>query len=297
MQKHEQLYHIFVLITLRNYKNATMTNSKNHSIIPYKYIVVILTLFAVFYSKIEAQENSTAQANNPLANMTALNFHNYYIPKLNNAPDDAYLNTAWIRFAKPFADGKLLLRVSAPLNTIGSPTTSGLVQTESGLGDINAFLSYNFYSKPTGTIGIGPLLAAPTANEDALGSGKWQGGFAFVMFMAKSPAFQYGGLVTWQASFAGDDDRNSTNIGAIQPFFIWQLGKGTYLRHVPIWAFDFENDAYHIPLGLGIGKVVKMNNTVFNLFMEPQFSMLSKGTQPQMQLFAGINLQFISKNK
>ena len=258
------------------------------------YIVVLAMLFA-FVSTTNAQENNAAQANNPLANMTALNFHNYYIPKLSNAPDDAYLNTTWVRFAKPFLDGKFLLRVSAPLSTVAMPDGVGSVNTTSGLGDVNAFLSYNFYSKPTGTIGIGPLIAAPTASDDLLGLGKWQGGLAMVIFMAKSPVLQYGGLITWQASFAGDDNRSSTNMAAVQPFFIWQLGKGTYLRHVPIWAFDIENDSYHIPMGLGIGKVVKVKNTVFNLFFEPQYTVLSKGTQPQLQLFAGINLQFISK--
>ncbi len=259
------------------------------------YISALVMLLTFSAGSIKAQENNTTQANNPLANITALNFHNYYIPKLSNAPSDAYLNTTWIRFAKPFSDGKWLLRVSAPLNTVTLPNKVGSVNTTSGLGDVNAFLSYNFYSKPTGTIGVGPLISSPTATDDLLGSGKWQGGLAMVVFMAKSPVFQYGGLLTWQASFAGDSDRNSTNMAAVQPFFMCQLGKGTYLRHVPIWAFDIENKSYHIPMGLGIGKVVKVNNTVFDLFLEPQYTVLSKGTQPQLQFYAGINLQFISK--
>ena len=114
-------------------------------------------------------------------------------------------------------------------------------------------------------------------------------------FIAKSPVFQFGGLITWQTSFAGDEDRNKTNLAAVQPFYFWQLGKGTYLRGAPIWAFDIENDAYHMPLALGIGQVVKVGSTVFNLFVEPQYSVLHKGTQPEFQFFSGINLQFINK--
>ncbi|MEP0710729.1 MAG: hypothetical protein ABJC55_02290, partial [Algoriphagus sp.] len=110
--------------------------------------------------------------------------------------------------------------------------------------------------------------------------------------IAKSPVFQYGALVTWQTSFAGDSDRNGTNNSAIQPFYFFQLGKGTYLRGAPIWYYDFENDSFNMPMGLGLGQVVKVGSTVMNLFMEPQYTMLSKGTQPQFQLFAGINLQF-----
>ena len=243
-----------------------------------------------------AQDENAAQANNPLANMTALNFHNYYIPKLSDAPSDAYLNTTWIRFAKPLANGKLLFRLSVPMNTVAMPDEMGSVDAKNGLGDINAFLSYSFISKPTATVGIGPLIAAPSATCDNLGSGKWQGGLAFVAFIAKSPVVQFGGLITWQASFAGDEDRSSTNLAAVQPFYFFQLGKGTYLRGAPIWAFNIETEAFHMPLALGIGKVVKMGNTVFNLFIEPQYSMLHNGTQPQFQLFTGINLQFLSKS-
>ncbi|HEX5170554.1 MAG TPA: hypothetical protein VFW11_15360 [Cyclobacteriaceae bacterium] len=267
-----------------------------------KKLFFVITIFTVACtSALYAQENeedhaSAAQANNPLANMTALNFHNYYMPVLNDAPAEAYLNTAWIRFARPFSGGKLLLRVSVPFSTVALPDNgTDVVRSTNGLGDINAFLSYNFVSKPTATMGIGPMLTMPTASEDPLGAGKWQGGFAFVAFVAKSAVFQFGGLITWQASFAGDEDRTSTSIAAIQPFYFWQLGKGTYLRGAPIWAFDLENDAYSVPLGLGIGKVVKLGSTVFNLFVEPQYSLLIDGTQPQVQIFTGINLQFINQ--
>ncbi|MBK3517769.1 hypothetical protein [Carboxylicivirga marina] len=154
-------------------------------------------------------DSNLAQANNPLAKMTALNFHNYYIPKLNEAPEYVDLNTSWIRFAKPFAGGKLLLRISALLVTKPeAPLANGGWQMKSGLGEIKAFLFYSFISEPTKTIGIGPLISAPTETEDGLGAGKWQAGYANVAFVAKSPLIQYGYLLTWQASFAGDEDRN-----------------------------------------------------------------------------------------
>lgn len=259
------------------------------------HLVVVLCTFLFLSITIKAQDDPSAvQANNPLADMTALSLQNYYIPRLTDSPDESYLNNAWIRLARPFASGRLLLRVSVPLNTVGTPNpATGDVNSINGLSDINAFLSYNFISKPTATVGIGPNITMPTASEDALGTGKWQGGFAVVAFISKSPVFQYGGLITWQASFAGDEDRPSTNVGAIQPFYFWQLGKGTYLRGAPVWAFDFENDALSVPLALGIGKVVKVGNSMFNLYIEPQYSILHKGTQPQVQIFTGINIQFV----
>lgn len=270
-----------------------------------KKTLYICALLFLFITPAMAQEEQSkevpskksaaaAQANNPLANMTALNFHNYYIPKLTNAPDDNYMNNTWVRFAKPFAKGRLLLRVSAPITTMGVlDVPSQSVNTISGLGDINAFVSFNFVSKPTATIGIGPLISAPTATDNSLGTEQWQAGFAFVAFIVKSPVFQYGGLVTWQGSFAGNEDRDNTSMIAVQPFYFWQLGKGLYLRGAPIWAFDIRNGNYHVPFALGIGKVVKVGSTVFNLFVEPQYSLLHEGTQPQLQIFTGINIQFI----
>jgi hypothetical protein len=203
------------------------------------------------------------------------------------------MNTTWVRFAKPLAEGKLLLRASMPFSSLGMPNANGVVNTTSGVGDFTAFLSYNFLSNATTTMGIGPSLTAPTASDDLLGTGKWQGGFAFVAFFAKSPIFQYGALVTWQASFAGDDDRADTSMAAVQPFYFWQLGKGTYLRGVPIWVLDFEKDAYSIPIALGIGKVIKLGDTVFNVYVEPQYSIYVKGVQPVFQVLTGINLQFM----
>ncbi|WP_281543213.1 hypothetical protein [Maribacter aestuarii] len=188
-----------------------------------KYLLLVWILLGASLTSLVAQEqdrsrSSGAQANNPLANMTAFNIHNYYIPKLTDAPNDAYLNTSWLRFAKPFSGGRLLLRVSAPFNTVAFPDGTGSVNAENGLGDINALLTYNFISKPTATVGIGPIITAPTASNDELGSGKWQAGLALVAFVVKSPQFQLGGLVTWQTSIAGENNRENKTIPSFSHF-------------------------------------------------------------------------------
>ena len=54
-----------------------------------------------------------------------------------------------------------------------------------------------------------------------------------------------------------------------------------------------ESGDFAIPFGLGIGKVMKAGNVVYNMFLEPQFTFLHNGTgQPKVQLFAGLHLQF-----
>lgn len=260
-----------------------------------KKVNTLILLFCLFINVLSlAQKDTTgAQANNPLANMTALNVHNYFVPTLTDAPDESYLNTSWLRFAKPFASGRFLMRASLPLNTVAFPDSLGVIQAQNGLGDINALLTYNFISKPSSTVGLGPIITAPTASSNALGTGKWQAGAAIVAFIIQSPVLQIGGLFTWQASFAGDENRPETNSAIIQPFYFWQLGKGTYLRGSPAWLYNFQNESYSVPMALGIGKVIKVKRTIFNCFVEPQYTMLHNGIQPQLQIFTGINLQFI----
>ena len=60
--------------------------------------------------------------------------------------------------------------------------------------------------------------------------------------------------------------------------------------------FEIANDKYNVPVGLGIGKVVPTRKAVFNLFVEPQYTILSRGAgQPELQIFIGVNTQFVKK--
>ena len=141
-----------------------------------------------------------------------------------------------------------LIRVTLPVST--RPDPDGGYST--GLGDINLFDI--FLVKTTGMqLGIGPLLTIPTASRDELGTGKWQAGLAAIAIHA-TPQRLLGGLLQWQASFAGDDDRDDVNTLTFQPFLIFNLPKGWYLRSTGIWTFDLEHDHHYIPVGVGAGK-------------------------------------------
>ncbi|MEM8768580.1 MAG: hypothetical protein AAGE43_14120 [Pseudomonadota bacterium] len=235
----------------------------------------------------ETLEGDAAQANNPLADIRAFNLQNYYIPEL-SGPGDETANSFILRYAQPF--GNWLMRASLPFNRV--PTGPG--ETASGLGDLDVFFAYLFDTgNPGRSFGFGPQFVLPTASRDATGSGQWQAGAAAVYFDATSSLFQWGGLVTYRTDIAGDDDRDDTSVLAAQPFYFLQLGGGNYLRGAPIWVFDLENDTYHVPVGLGFGRVIPTERIVFNVFIEPQFTILDKGPgQPEFQLFLGFNMQF-----
>ncbi|MFZ4284992.1 hypothetical protein [Variovorax sp. HJSM1_2] len=102
-----------------------------------------------------------------------------------------------------------------------------------------------------------------------------------------------GGLITWQKSFAGDSDRPSQNTAQAQPFVIYNLPAGWYLRSSGTTSFNLRNGDYAIPLGLGAGKIWKSGGTTYNLFAEPQWTVAHEGLgQPKFQVFMGLNLQF-----
>ena len=251
-------------------------------------LILVSGLLVFGASQSLAQEPTAeelARANNPLADIKAVNFQNYYVPKLYGL-DNEVANTFWVRAVKP--TGRVLWRASLPLATV-----PGATESVSGLGDFNIFGAYLIAQDPKLSFGVGPQLVAPTASEDELGAGKWQLGLAAVMFAVPSPKLQYGALVTWQASIAGDEDRRDTSLFVTQVFGMWQLGGGKYLRSAPLWVFDLKTGYYNVPFGFGVGQVTKVNNTVFNIFVEPQFTILHNGVgQPALQIFTGLNMQF-----
>lgn len=241
----------------------------------------------------ELQGIDETQANNPLANMTAFSIHNYYIGDVTESSKSA--NQSWVRYAQPFSLGesRWLLRASLPVNTFPTPP-NGAYKT--GLGDLNLFASWLIDTgHPTMSFGFGPQLTAPTATDNALGTEKWSAGLVNVLYNASSPRFQYGYLISWQHSFAGENHRSDVNLATFQPFLLYQLGGGTYLRASPIWVYNFQNDSYSVPMGLGIGQVIMQGKTVYNFFLEPQASVANHGPgQPRWQIFAGLTLQFLN---
>jgi hypothetical protein len=225
------------------------------------------------------------KANDPMAHTKAFNVHNYIVSSVYGAPDVTQ-NQLMFRYAQPV--GKFLLRGTLPVTTVNEPGEN----PQAGLGDFNLFAIYA-WELGGNKIGVGPLVTAPTASKDMFGQGKWQAGLAALAFLANNHIMQGGTLLQWQTDFAGDEDRADVNLLTAQLFGMWQIGGGTYLRSTGIWSFDLENDRYNIPIGLGIGKVIKVNNVVFNIFAEPQFSIYAKGDgQSRFQTFVGFNTQF-----
>jgi hypothetical protein len=236
-----------------------------------------------------AQEgNAQNEANNPLTPKITINLQDYYIPSFKGLPGrDA--NQFLLRGLIPLNlfDTPQLLRFTLPV--ANAPTfPSG---SDTGLGDLTLIDLFLIPGKPV-SFGIGPVLVAPTASTDALGSGRWQTGAAAVAIAPQSWGL-LGGLVIYQHSFARDDGRDSVNLLTVQPIVNVNLSEGFYLRSSAIWNFDFEHDTRYIPVGLGLGKVWQVGKTTVNAFLEPQYTVWRNGDGvPRWQVFGGVNFQF-----
>src|SRR5262245_5320767 len=186
----------------------------------------------------QVSDEELKRANDPMANIKAFNIQNYIVSKLYGS--EGQVNQLLLRYSQPI--GNLLLRGTMPLIT--SSAGQGVGPT-TGFGDFNLFAIYSFPSTVGNKFGIGPNITAPTGTHD-LGSGKWQAGLSALAFLAKSHIIQWGSLLQWQASFAGDDSKPDISMLTSQIFFIWQIGAGFCLRSTGVWSFNLENGDYNV---------------------------------------------------
>jgi hypothetical protein len=228
-------------------------------------------------------------ANNPLTPKITFNVQDQGAPDLYDV--DPGSNAFLLRGVIPHKLGGRgqLFRYTLPVVT--APDGPG--GTVTGLGDLNLFDLFPFMVKKARLeLAVGPQLTIPTATNDDTGTGKWQGGVAMIAAAPRSFGIA-GALVTWQHSFAGDDDRGTQNNLSLQPLFIYNLPQGWYLRSTATWNFAFAQNTWSIPIGAGAGKVwLRPGGATINVFAEPQFTVVHDGPgQPKFQVFMGLNVQ------
>jgi hypothetical protein len=253
------------------------------------WLLCVATGIVVSSTALAQSNEEMNAANNPLQPALGFNLQNIYIDSYYGL-GDADSNSGLLRgvlphklFGKP-----QLLRATLPIVT--TPDLPPLGQ-KTDLGDLNLF-DILLTKRGHLELGLGPQLTAPTAGRDETGTGKWQAGLAALVVNPK-PWGLFGGLVTWQHSFAGDSDRRTQNNLQAQPFLISNLPRGWYLRSTATWTWDLHEGTYYIPIGAGAGKVWKAASATWNFFVEPQWTVAHHGDgMPKFQIYAGLNLQF-----
>lgn len=193
------------------------------------------------------------------------------------------------------SDWNLITRTIVPL--ISQPQLSPGSDRTNGLGDIqfSAFLSP---SRPSNWIwGAGVIAQAPSATDDTLGQGKWGlGPTAVALHIEKGDPWIYGGLINNVWSVAGDDGRAKVNQMLMQPFINYNFPKhpGRYLSFSPIITANWEashGNRWTVPLGLGIGQVMRWGNQPVNLQVAAYYNVERPDYAPNWNI--RLQLQFL----
>jgi hypothetical protein len=213
----------------------------------------------------ESVEELTTDANDPTAILAQLKLEDDYTP--DQFGTQAAPNTIQIQPVIPVRPFSLipvqqLLRPTFKVNTIaygsGPATNTQFADTQF----FDLFISR--WPNPLTTDlrwGIGPYFVFPTATTRAAGSGTWQAGPAFATTYRGIPGLLLGGLLQQGTSFSyTSPDRKPVTQLTFQPFIVYQLGSGWYLRsRDATWTFNLRrNTSTEIPMSAGIGKVWKL---------------------------------------
>jgi hypothetical protein len=240
----------------------------------------------------EARANDTSDSNssnNPVEPKLTFEYWNYYALSLNQLSGNAENGEA--RLLIPFKVSGLqqVFHIDPPIVT--APAAPSGPRT--GLGDTqiyNLTLTQQDIGLPEKvTFGIGPLIAVPTNTSTNFGPPSLQGGAAGAIIAPQSWGL-LGVLATYQHTLSGA----SSELTTVQPNVFYNLSHGYYLRSSAIMQFNTYSHADVVPIGLGAGKVIKLNGGyVLNVYAEAQPSVYRAGVgAPNFQAFTGIKLQF-----
>ena len=221
------------------------------------------------------------QLNNPVSSVWSLSFQNNFTfleGRLTDNTKEFYnLN---FQPALPFRltkDWNLIARPVFPFfasRDVYDPLTRTF-DGKSGIGDI-ALLTLLSPAKVGKFLwGVGPTFVFPTASPDKLGSEKWQTGPAAVgLYLGEKWIF---GLFPQHWWSVGGSGRRNVSVTNIQ-YFIWhllpenwQVGMGPNITIN--WKASGGN-AYTVPIGFGVGKLIKFRKLPVKFALEAQYSVV-----------------------
>ena len=215
------------------------------------------------------------QTQNPIADLISLPIEtawNFDVGDLNRTQTVVTVKPVYPQHIN--ADWNWIHRLLVP--TIDQPKLVSGSSSEFGLGD-TTYQGFLSPAKSEGiTWGVGPALTFPTATDDVLGTDKWTAGPAVVLLNSSGP-WVYGSLLSnqWQIG-SSDSSRRRVGNATFQPFVNYNLSDGWYLSSAPVitanWKADHAGDAWTVPLGVGVGKVMKFGDQPVNISVRPYYN-------------------------
>jgi len=254
-------------------------------------------LLLVFGQAAFAQNDAAAlarQAQNPVANLISVPFQLNW--NFDTGPLDKDQQILNIQPVIPFElndDWNVITRTILPV--ISQPAFSPGQSRKNGIGDLNftAFLSPKKATSSGWIWGAGPALVMDTASDDRLGQGAWSIGPSAV-FLKMSGAWVTGALVNNVWSISEDEGRSKVNQMMIQPFINYNFPDkpGRYLSFSPIITANWKAESgqkWTIPLGLGIGQIMKLGKQPVNLQLAAYYNAVRPDNASRWQ----VRFQFV----
>jgi hypothetical protein len=171
-------------------------------------------------------------------------------------------------------DWNLITRPVMPFyNIVPHETSPGEFARDAGLGDLTLLELLSPANSGNWVLGAGPTAIFPTATSGFTGQGKWQLGPSVVVgYLTKE--FFIGVFPQQWWSIGGEHGRPDTNQMNLQPIATLFFGEGWSVGYsgniLADWTAPSE-DVWTVPVGLGLGKVVKFGRLPVKIQLAVQY--------------------------
>ncbi|HEY7318729.1 MAG TPA: hypothetical protein VIE89_14225 [Candidatus Binatia bacterium] len=158
-------------------------------------------------------------------------------------------------------------------NIVPHETAPGQFERDAGLGDLTLLELLSPSNSGNWVLGAGPTAIFPTATSGFTGQGKWQLGPSLVVgYLTKE--FFIGVFPQQWWSIGGEHGRRNTNQMNLQPIATIFFGEGWSFGYSGNILADFtapSEDVWTVPLGLGLGRVVKLGRLPVKIQLAVQY--------------------------
>jgi hypothetical protein len=221
----------------------------------------------------ESASELNRQLTNPVSSIWSISnqFNNF---ELNNGQWNNNWNFQPVLPLSLTKDWNLITRPVMPFyNIVPHETSPGEFARDAGLGDLALLELLSPAHSGNWVLGAGPTAIFPTATSHFTGQGKWQLGPSVVVgYLTKQ--FFIGVFPQQWWSIGGEHGRPDTNQMNLQPIATLFFGEGWSVGYsgniLADWTAPSE-DVWTVPVGLGLGKVVKFGRLPVKIQLAVQY--------------------------